>query len=371
MEAKPIIVLIARKTGDSDLGSGHNPEKEAFVFTVREDCGCTVWDYDNEWDFADGYGKFKMATSDRSVILLAIECSRYGPDPSETYIRVRKDFPDLPIVVFPNSWRDDQFRGDKEHRVKALDIDKPILYRWIRQLVEKYNAKLKVKEAAVQATLLERAYAANYLGDSESDMLGVPSHNDQVVAEYIRIRLTPSALITLEFDWTIDRTPRILPQIERGLYEEEMNRLRLMGGVEREEFCYSMDRHSRDSWGAGYGDDASGFSIDPETLEIATTHGFGEHEYVKKWLARRLAHIRAIRNKRDVIEELYGPGGDHDGVDLPFGLIIENVEGFETPILRLWVGEMMSDENVKRIVEHIVSLRQYIPVDGNGELFEG
>lgn len=367
LEAKPIVVLIARDTCDSDLGSGHNPRKEALVFSVREDCGCAIWDYDNEWDFADGYGKVKMAISDGSVILLAIECARYGPDPAETYCRVRADFPDLPIVVFPNYMRDDEFRGDKERNIKALDIERPILYLWIRRLVDKYNAKLKAKEVAIQMSLLERAYAVNYLGDSELDMLGVPSHNDQVVAEFLRIRLTPSAQIGNEFDRTIDRTPRKLPQVGRRVYEEEINRIRLMGGVEREEFNYSLDRQSRGFLGVGCGQDASGFAIDPETLEIATTNGFGEHGLAKTWLARRLSHIRAIRNGTSSIEEYYGCGIE---AGLASGLIIANVEGFETPILRLWVGDM-SDRETRRVVARIISLRQYIPVEVNGELLEG
>lgn len=370
MEAKPIVVLIARDTCDSDLGSGHNPKKEAFIFSAREDCGCAIWDYDNEWDFADGYGKVKMAISDGSVVLLAIECARHGPGPAETYCRVRADFPDLPIVVFPYYLRDDEFRGDKDCNIKSLSIEKPILYRWIRRLVEKYNAKLKAKEVAMQMSLLERAYAVNYLGDSEFGMLGVPSHNDQIVAEFLRIRLTPSAQIGNEFDRTIDRTPRKLPQIRNVVYEKEMNRIRLMGWVERETFNYSLDRQSRGFLGVGYGQDVSGFAIDPETLEIATTNGFGEHELTRFWLAQRLAHIRAIRNGTSAISELYGPGGYDKGNDLPFGLIIGNVEGFETPILRLEIGDM-SNRDTRRVVAHIVSLRQYIPVDGNGELFEG
>ena len=144
----------------------------------------------------------------------------------------------------------------------------------------------------------------------------------------------------------------------------------LWGGAERDEFDYSLDRQSRGSLGVGYGRDASGFSIDPETLEIATTNGFGEHALVKMWLARRIAGIRAIRNGTRFIEEYYHGGSESIQDDLPFGLIIENVEGFETPILRLWVGEM-SEKETKRVVAHIVSLRRYIPVDGNGHLLEG
>jgi len=375
VEAKPIVVLVASHSCYYDTSSGHNPEKEAFSFTVRSDYGCEVWVYDDELDLFESYGKVRAAIADGSVILLAIvQSEKCGDDPETTYAQVRKDFPRLPIVVFPSSgWRNNSFRGDKKRNVKKLDTDTPPIYLWIRRLVKEYNAKLKARAVAVQMSMLERAYAVNYLGDSEFGMFGIPSHNDQIVAEYLRIRLTPSAQISNEFDRTIDRTPRELPKIDRGTYQKEMNRIRVMGRLEREEFCYSLDRQSRGYLGCGYGPNASGFSIDPETLEMVATHGFANHGLAKFWLAHRLKEIRAIRKrlcgkKSDPLIEEIGCKAIED--NLPFGLIIENVEGFETPILRLWVGEM-NDKNVKRIIAHIISLEQFIPVGGGGELFQG
>jgi hypothetical protein len=375
VEAKPIVVLVASHSCDYTISSGHNPEKEAFSFTVRSDYGCEVWVYDDELDLFESYSKVKAAIADGSVILLAImQSERCGDDPKTTYAPVRKDFPRLPIVVFSSrGWQNNSFQGDKKRNIKKLDIDTPSIYLWIRRLVKEYNAKLKARAVAVQMSMLERAYAVNYLGDSEFGMFGVPSHNDQIVAEYLRIRLTPSEQISNEFDRTIDRTPRKLPKVDRGTYQKEMERIRVMERSEREEFCYSLDRQPRGYFGVGYGPNASGFSIDPETLETVTTHGFGNHGMARFWLAHRLKVIQAIRGrlcgkKSDPLIKEANCEAVEDS--LPFGLIIEGVEGFETPILRLWVGEM-SDKNIKRIITHIISLEQFIPVDGGGELFQG
>lgn len=373
MQPQPVVFLIETESRDS---MHDNPDRDALVTFLSQDCGCKVLAYDHELAFFDEYASFfgKMV-EDGSTILLTIAQDEVIDKTVITEIcnRVRADFPRLPIVILTSGWNDDEkFKNGSLLNVEVLDRYDPDFSKQIGELIADYQDRSRSFETAQQMHLLQQAYYKSYLAEEDDRVLGVADSNGQVVAEYLRIRLLPAVLIAAEFDATIDRTPRAFLSVDDSVYRREMKLIRSMSRDERWEFCRQIQWQLGSQYG-GFGDNASGFAIDPVTLEYFISSGFAEHGAARRRLTARLLRVRALRNLVDPSrywEE------EFDGIEkstLPWGLIVEGVEGFVTPILRMWDGVrgvLMEDEDRRRVAATIIGQRRFIPVDMEGQLLE-
>ena len=185
----------------------------------------------------------------------------------------------------------------------------------------------------------------------------------------------PISLVAEEFDATLPRRQACFGRIEASIYEAEISKIEAMDENQRKEFDHDMLRargmtpcetggvYCR---GVGQGDNAWGFAIDHLTLQNVITDRFGEHQLAKHYLLERLSRIESLRTGI--------MWGDREKIEYPcarrilFGLILQKVRDFSTPIVCMW-REDADDEQCRKVAKYILQERKFIPVTPDGFMF--
>lgn len=383
MEKKPVIAYI-----ESPYGSfgDENPDRSALQFFLEEDCGCRVLAYRYEQDFKEDLELIKKLIDENSLILVIVKQEEYSEEEHLEVIKEVRNFSsDLPIVVIPEGWGEEAFKAPEEDKsLYAFDYFDCSLIQLVKQLVSNWKPPLnyfgvKTKEdQAILTSQLEKAYLAH---KDEEGMLGTPDYDSQITTEALRLRLLSPDLVKKEFDDTIDKTPKEFSKTKSSLYDLETKKIKEMTEEQRKEFDNQLLRATgrEPAEGGGvyvrrvsFGQDVSGFAIDPITLKTLITTGFGEHHLAGDKLSNTISAIEILRQKAKAptSEPLFDDNLFHSSRRrIITGSIFERIEGFSTPILRLY-RENASSENMKRVIKFLKKQQKFIPVDPYGQLLE-
>jgi hypothetical protein len=374
---KPIVVHIE----EGDNGTRTATYKRALDFILREDLGCEVYSYNGSWDFKDDVDRIKKYAQLNLVILVIVEQSKYLDTHTDVIEIVRSEIStELPINVLPNYWRDDMFSGSPEdrqiyayghHEKELTELVKSLVAAW-QPPIDWLGAKTQEDQAILMGQL-ENAYRTHYLTDDEH-MIGTPDSNTQIVTEALRLKLLPSMFLRQEFDSTLAHRPHVFTRIEKSIYEEELDRIRGMSDIERQHLCDTMSRargHEPLPDGgvlvkrSSCGSDISGYAIDPETLQTTVVDEYGLHASAEIMLREQLEAVSEIRGDQFFEERPLR-------VIVP-GLIFKVIEGFQTPLLRLFIGEFngTTPEIERRLGRFIIREQKYIPLDHKARVIEG
>lgn len=380
MVKKPVVAYI-ESSSDNHMTSG-NYHREALNFFLREDCGCEVLLYEGEWDFEEDLARLKQYAKFNILVLVIVAQAQYS-DQHERVIKIVRDNlpPFFPVNVIPTGWSE-SFTGKSDDTAVYVNdhMDKG-LEELVRSLTANWKAPidwLGAETKADQAILmlqLENAYRTHYLGDNDEGMLGTPDVNSQIVAEALRLRLLPSEFLKAEFDDTLPQGRTNFERVEKSVYAEELAMLRAMTDDERKKLSDALSRargHEPSPGGgvfvtrASCGSDVAGFAIDPITLEVVVINRFGLHAYAAEMLRYRVGAIEEIRS--------------HSFVDkhsrenyIIEGLIFTKINGFQTPLLQLFVGEFQGTEpeHQAKVARFLLAEQKYIPINYEMEVIEG
>lgn len=384
MAQKPVIAYIeSSHSGMSD----DNHYRDALSFFLRQHLGCEVIVYDYDRDFEEDIARIEKFSKGGQLIVVIVKQQEYDDQHTRIIKKVRDDLSkSLPIVVIPD-WRgEERFNGlPDDPLVYTHAHSSPELVELINNLIAAWKPGLNwlgaqtTEDQAILMAQLENAYRKHYLDDEDDGMLGTPDRNHQIVAEALRLKLLPSICLKAEFDDTIERKTRVFVTAEPSVYQKEVEKIKAMTDDERKEFDHSLDRargHMPAEGGGVYvtrascGENVNGFAIDPVTLETYVTRRFGEHHMAKDMLAHRVEVIEELKKGRN------GSAPEDEDAEyrvkwrIMAGLIFSEIDGFTTPILRLYKEHGDNEEDSKKVVAFLLREQRFIPVDFDGKLME-
>lgn len=297
----------------------HNPARDALVYVLKEDFGCSVFLYETSYSFLEDFEKIKALKENGLLVLLIIKQEEYGKDHEEIIQQVRQDVSaSLPIVVIPELSPQEEFTGiPGDNQLFILDHTDVEL----RNLVKGLVAYFESPQTAVE--------------------IECPN---KILPEFI--------------------------QFSPSLYDQESAKIRDMSNNERGDLIWSL-RHFGGSTGS-LNDNVWGFAIDPVTLEYAASNEFGCHDVVDYWLEQTLEHIEAIR--RGIYSILLLPEKVRRRCRgrIMKGYIFPEVEGFVLPIFRLSTTRYEEKKgHIRRVASFFKTHRKMLPITVDGQLFEG
>lgn len=386
MSGKPIIAYIERE-GYGTFAANH--QRDALSYFLREHCGCQIVQYHYTHDFEADLSWLRKHTGCNQLILVIIKQEQYSDQHLNILQLVRtKLSKNLPIVVIPEGWGDEQFSGiPGDNAIYIFDHTDPELIDLVNHLVALWkplNNWLGAESSEDQVMLmkrLEKAYRQHYLSYEDDLTLGTPDIDHMVIAEALRIRLLPAEFIKAEYDDIIEQSFRAFIPTTISTYEQETEKIKLMSDIERRSFANMLltargCKPCADGIGliqarGSYGEGVNGFAIDPITLESLITYTTGEHRVVGNLLAKRILIIEALRNRKKHYEIV-----DENEQEwrcccrLITGLIFSSIKGFTTPILQIYTGEATEDQ-IRKVANFINLQRKYILVYSSGHLVSG
>ena len=378
MNGMPVILYIESRYGESH---GENSDREALSFFLKNDCGCDVHLYDYLQDFQqDKNNVSKLLTGGWVILVILKQHSYMEKEHLEGIEFIRTSLSrELPIVILPD-WHEGRFEPSAETpNVFAYSHESPELSKLVSDMKlvwRKPDDAFGVesdKERDLLCRHLENAYKVNYLDGDNEMMLGTPDPNTQVVLEALRLRLLPVSFVKEEFDDTLPRRKQKFDAIDVNAYEQEISRIRSLSEADRKELSDDMLRARGMTPcetggvfcnGVGQGDNAWGYAIDWQTLQNVITDRFGEHQLAKHYLLEKLVRLEMMRSR----------GSRHDDAEyacarrMLFGLILQKVNGYSLPIACMW-SEGADEDRCRRVAEHILKERRFIPVTPDGYIF--
>lgn len=387
MTLKPVVIYIE---DDNHTSASGNQFRDSLRYVMENDFGVEVIGYLTSFHFRDNFATAKHYLQNKRLILLIVNQDRYVY-PNELGIEfVRENLSaDLPVVVMPNGFDDERFKGNPEDtNLYCFSHSSPQLLLFVERLVKEWQGHFgwlgadTSEEVGILMSQLENAYRTNYLGENDSQMWGTPDINHMIVAEALRIKLLPSECLMEEFDKTLKYSKPEYEVVINETYQNELQRIRSLSTDERKKFQYAMIRAEGNEpvEGGGVfvnrlskGKNISGFAIDPETFETKITTTFGLHHAAAMLLAYRIVHIEEIRKR--MRGEVLSQEEEWDCERrLIGGLIFDDVFGFSTPILKLYghnTADPYSDEDFSKVADYLIEKQQFIPVDYEGNLIKG
>ncbi|MBX4205486.1 MAG: hypothetical protein KW788_04900 [Candidatus Doudnabacteria bacterium] len=380
MVNKPVVAYI-ESSSDNHM-TGGNYHREALNFFLREDCGCEVLLYEGDYDFEEDLARLKQYAKFNILVLVIVAQAQYSDEHERVINCVRTNLsPRFPINVIPGGFTE-RFEGRtddpavhvNDHMDKGLEeLVRSLTANW-KAPIDWLGAETK-DDQAILMSQLENAYRTHYLGDNDEGMFGTPDVNSQIVSEALRLRLLPSQFLKAEFDDTLPQGRTSFDRIEQSVYAEELAKIRAMTEAERNQLSDALSRargHEPSPGGgvfvtrASNGPDVAGFAIDPLTLETVVINRFGLHAMAAEMLRYRIGAIEEIRS--------------HDFVDkygretyIIEGLIFTKIDGFQTPLLQLFVGEFQGTEpeHQAKVARFLLAEQKYIPINYDMKVIEG
>ena len=260
----------------------------------------------------------------------------------------------LPLLIIKN------FRADKKLEDGYWYEDEK-LYDLIKIYVSDFNPRTNYfgvetrDDCNLLISQLEAVYNDNY---SES----IPSSNDTVALEAIRLRLLPPEIIKEEFDKPL-RKKIDFREIPQGAFKEEILRIDSMTQQEREEmvksFKYILEEiTTRNAY------NVSGFAIDPITMEYSISSGFGNHGLARLNIDHIIEMIENLNRSKDKQEFNKDELRDRKNMIIG-GFIFTN---FKVPILMIM--SEADNQNVLKIGRFFIDQRKFVPIDWDGKVIK-
>lgn len=382
MDKKPIVAYI--ENSDSGIFVNGNHYRDALCYFLRENCGCEVVQYENNYEFKEDLHRLKKYSACRQLILVIVKQEVFSDQHEQILQLVRCQLcTNIPVVVIPDRWIDEPFNGSPDDNwVYAFDYTDSDLVELVDRLVTEWKPShnwFGAETAEDQVTLmaqLENAYRKHYLSDGNKGMLGTPDRNHIIVAEALRVRLLPAEFLKAEFDDTIEAVPLALASIKPSVYKQEEAKIRKMTDEERKALSHALLRERgyepTENGGvyvtrASCGESVNGFAIDPVTLETHITYRFGEHHLCGDILALRINAIEALQNCKQPYALDYEKEQECRW-RLITGLIFSEINGFTIPLLQLYTSDA-DEEQIRKVVHFLQKLQKFILVDHDGNLF--
>lgn len=383
MARKPIVAYVESDHRESFCDT--NPNRDALSYFLGEHCGCEVVRYEHDYAFQEDLPWLKKYSDCSQLILVIVKQEECAEQHVQVLRLVHERLSTtLPVVVIPDCWSGERFYHSPDNNsVYVFGHTDTGLVDLVDRLVAGWKSPYSwcgvetVEDQATLLTQLENAYRTQCVGSDEG-MFGIPDQNHMVIAEALRLRLLPVAFLKSEFDNTIEGVRRVFVSAESSIYNREVAKIRNMTDGERKAFSCALQRamgyEPTENGGvcvtrASCGDNVNGFAIDPVTLETHITYHFGEHYLCGDILARRIAVIEALRNRKN----RYDLDEDEEREcrrRLLTGLILSKIVGFRTPILQLCTREA-DEEQIRKAVCFIRKQQKFIPVHYDGQLVMG
>lgn len=382
MEIRPIIAYIEPRS--KGVYDDNNPDRDALQYFLREQ-GYEVIVYDYFHNFEGDIATLKKYHKANQLLLVLVCQSKYMDDHDKTISLVRKELSaEMPIVIFPEGFQERFQENQCDPFTHIFDHTDAELTEYISYLNLRWEPPTNAfgvettADRNILLSQLETAYTKHYLQHDDERMFGTPDFNHSVVAEALRIRLLPSAVLKEEFDDTFEEDHRVFSPSKPSVYLQELRRVTKMTVEERTRFDHTlsqaMGREPVEGGGvrvtrASFGNTVNGFAIDPLTLETFTTHRFGEHNMAGDVLVRRIHNIEALRKRKS----RWDMSDDEERScrwRIITGLIFSEIDGFETPILQLYVYEK-NKNHVRRVARFLKEQQIFIPVTPDGKILGG
>lgn len=209
-----------------------------------------------------------------------------------------------------------------------------------------------------QCQLLERAYGLTH---SDDELLGVPSHHEQVVLQSLRCRTTPAIFLADAFDQWIPVIRRsAFAGIRPAQYRRDCRRVARWSRKDLDTWKDRLDRHmglvASGRTAESRGEHVYGFAFDTISSKYALVTGFGSHGLA---LEQVLIDVfgppaRWRDNKPAIIKQR-----------LPFfvgGLVIVDVPGLPTPVLQI-LEASAPPALLRATLRFIKRQRLFVPID--------
>lgn len=375
---KLIIAHIAKDTKEVCLTETENYERNALNYFLKNHCGYNVLQYENKEEFIIDLPRLKKYYSQSQLILVIIEEEKYSNQHEEIYKIIRDQIStDIPIVMRPDKSKEDLIANRSDKKLHILYGTETKFINFIKRLMteskpfQNYFGVETIEDQGILMDNLENAYRHHYLNIQEDKMLGTPDNNHMIVAEALRLRLSPCNFRE-EFDNTIPSRPQKFSSIESSIYDAEIKRIKEMDASEKqwlERKIWQLKGYENDyKVRAGCSKNVNGFAIDPVTLETLITNRSSEHYYAGQKLAHRIQIIEALKKGK----HYYYLSDEEKGScrrRLITGLIFFKLNDFETPLLQFFEQNNASD--LKKITQFILKQKMFIPIDQEMNIPEG
>jgi len=374
---KPVVIYVEEST--DRFGNG-NIDKQTLDSYFKNESGVDVVSYENFWRLEADYQRVARLMKQEILALIIFKESRWDNDHCSNLAFVRSKISDKVLV-----WLQREYISDFPFKNK--DNDRNILYGKDEEILKKINEHLKnwqvpdtwlgVESEYEERLLMERLEKAYDRWHDEENLLAAPDYNHKVVAEALRLRLLPSEFIGEhlgEFDQ--DVLLSIQGLVISPNFDLEVEKIRQIDNEQRDSFLELLSKRRNSPDGISWGRNVMGFAIDPLTLEVEINNNYGQHAYATDHLSYRLDRIANLSGKY-----LHHDGFCQDALYdyrsyclsriLP-GLIFKKIEGFETPILKLFTKQScVSEEYLNKALRHLMQKKKYIPVNTRGEILDG
>lgn len=364
---KPVVIFVE---GEGDKLTGlRNFDRDALIYVLENDLRCHVVLFEDTYAVTHSCRPAVQQLRQKPIITAIIVQDYFRDHHFSCSATLRNTLnPLLPVIFIPNPGSDDPISPPDSNSF-VFKHDDPELLQLLTNLLDYYNYQDVISS---EVDNLIYAYQALH-----ADSLGTPVYKEQAVIQALRIKLSPSEIVSTEYEEALNsELPPIkhLPDIN---FQKDLDRIRGLSSEDRDLFNNELllaENYQRSPGGGllrvrvELGNKVAGFAIDPLSLEQLVTNRKGEHYYAGHILSRKLGYVGCLRQgisyqqlsntDRNLIEDR-----------IITGLLFFDISGYSTPIALLKTYDV-DPQSLLKVARHFIARNQCIPVDHEGRLIE-